>query len=540
MKAREFLLLEKTLEPSTFYQLLNLQAFIKRLKSGGEFIDDKTQKPIKVIASPAEIQQLERAVSSFPPSGQMRKAQMSGLIPNVIGGVRLSTIFREPEFGGRGGVKGKELDTVENSKLGNVGPAVEAWKAIGIFSKLTNRTDEAITLDQLMSVKQELASSMNLEYKKDKETGKVVSQTATAVAKKIITVRDIGGTVSDTISIKINVPLGSFQRAMAASPQDKDLWGRIQGILKFINENNALKRYNKVFSTNNRIDPVKIAVVGGEGEKTDVKTSYLDPEQNYKSKKTIPGLTFSLKAASPKIDQSSGTTVEGIKKMFNILGLDDTDAVEAIKAAVYAGKVPREVETDDQISARYKALWEIFRMAGQKLEIKLARTSDQGEANFITHFLESLSGAMTKGENLTIVDFDAKGTYRKLNPKTIKNLASLVDLEARVQAGGGAKGHPYLIVYDKNSSKGIMQVRLEAQSSGRWTLHYELTDLINLAIEANDKARSQAPIDKKSAKVAPVRSRANKPVATDPKPALNISKQQIGQDTVDDIRFSGE
>jgi hypothetical protein len=522
------ILLEKTLEPASFYQLPNLQAFIKRLTTTGEFIDDKTHKPIKVTPSRQEIAQLKKAEASFPPEGIMLKSRMKSLIPTTVGGIKLNTIFREPDFGGKGGFKGKEADLSNPVKLGNVGPAVEAWKAIGLFARLTDRSDNPITLEKLMSIKNQLNQDMTLGVKKGSK-----SRTDTVVSKQLISVPEVDGNTKDTISIKINVALGSWQRAMAASPQDKELWGRIQGILAFVNENNALKRYNKLFSQNHRIDPVKIAVVGGEGEKTDIKTMYLDPQGN--TKDILPSLSFSLKATSPKIGQSSGTTVEGVKSMFATLGLDDTAAMEAIKAAVYAGKQRGSDETDQQINARYKALHAVFNIAGQQLEQKLSRATDTGEANFLEHFFSTLTKAMTGGANMVFVDFNANGTYKKLNPKTIKNLASLVDLEARVTRGGGAKGHPYLFVYDKNSNKNIMHIRLEVQTGGRLTLHYELDDLINLAIEANNKSKDVAV-----PAAPPVRSKANKPVATNPKPALKVSQPQMGQEPVDDIRFSGE
>ena len=533
MRAKEFLLLEKTLEPASFYQKANLDAFIDRLTTGGgKFIDDKTHEPIIVKASPQELAQLKQAAQSFPPEGVMLKSRMRALIPTTIGGVKLNTIFREPDFGGKGGVKGKEASVSDPKKLGNVGPAVEAWKSIGLFARLTNRSQNPVTLDDLMAIKDELNQSMTLGVKKGSK-----SRTETVVSKKLMAVPEIDGATKDTISIKINVGLGSWQRAMAASPQDKELWGRIQGILSFVNENNALKRYNAVFAKNHRIDPVKIAVVGGEGEKTDIKTMYLDPEG--KEKNILPSLSFSLKATSPKIGQSSGTTVEGIKSMFKTLGLDDSGAMEAIKAAIYAGKERGSDESDEAINARYKALHAIFGIAGQQLEQKLSKATDAGEVNFLEHFFNTLSGAMTGGANMIFVDFNVNGTYKKLNPKTIKNLASLVDLEARVTRGSGGKGHPYLFVYDRNSNRNIMHVRLEVQTGGRLTLHYELDDLINLAIEANDKARGQAPVAQKPATAVPATKQVKQPVK---KPLGQPQGQPVGQEpeTVDDIRFSGE
>jgi len=545
MRSREFLS-EKTLSPTAFYQLPNLQAFIQRLTTTGEFIDDKTHQPVKVTPTRQEIQQLKQAAKSFPPEGVLLKSRMKALIPTTIGGVKLNTIFREPDFGGKGGFKGKEADTSNPVKLGNVGPAVEAWKAIGLFARLTDRSENPVTIETLMSIKDQLNQSMSLGIKKDSK-----SKTETVVSKQLVSVPEADGATQDTISVKINVALGSWQRAMAASPQDKELWGRIQGILSFINENNALKRYNKLFSHNHRIDPVKISVVGGEGEKTDIKTSYLDPEKNYKDKKVISGLSFSLKATSPKIGQSSGTTVEGIKAMFNTLGLDDSAAMEAIQSAVYAGKSRGSDETDAEINARYNAIKAVFNMAGQKLEQKLSAVTDQGEASFLEHFFGTLQNTMTGGANMTFVDFSVNGTYKKLNPKTIKNLASLVDLEAKVTTGKGAKGHPYLFIYDKNSNRNIMHVRLEVQTGGRLTLHYELDDLINLAIEANEAAKgavvnpadTQVPANQVQAKPTPGGlGGAKKPVVPVKKPLGQPQGRPMGQDPVDstDYSMSGE
>ena len=479
MRAKEFLS-EKTLSPTSFYKLPNLQAFIHRLTTSGEFIDDKTHKTIIIKPSKQEIEHLEKVVSEFPANGTLLKSKMKNLIPNSIGGVKLSTLFREFEFGGKGGVKGSNIDTTNITKVGNIGPALEAWKAIGIFSRLIKRTNDPVTLDEMMALKDELLQSMNL-------TAKSKSSTETAVSRKQISVPDLVGKVADTISVKIDIPLGSFQRAVAASPQDKELWGRIQGINSFINNSKALSRYTMVFAKNGRIDPIKIEVVGGEGGKTDVKTSYLDPAHDYKDKKVITSLSFSLKATSPKMGQSPGTTVDGVRTMFKTLGLDDSHALEAIKSALYAGKSSGSDEPDQIISSRYRALTTIFSMAGQQLERKFAANNNKTEVNFLKHFFETLTHTMTGGDNMTFIDFNVDGTYKQLNPTTIKNLADVVDLEAKVTTGKGSKGRPYLFVYDKNSGRNIMHVRLEVQTGGRLTLHYEQDELLNLAIEANKK-----------------------------------------------------
>jgi hypothetical protein len=184
-------------------------------------------------------------------------------------------------------------------------------------------------------------------------------------------------------------------------------------------------------------------------------------------------------------------------------------------------------------------------MAGQQLEAKLARANNAGEANFLEHFFSTLTNAMTGGANMIFVDFNVNGTYKKLNPKTIRNLANMVDLEARVTKGAGAKGHPYLFVYDKNSNRNIMHVRLEVQTGGRLTLHYELDDLINLAIEANQKAISGtagANASKFQSPQTPNLSVPKKTATPVKKPLGQPKGQPMGQEPepVDDVRFSGE
>jgi hypothetical protein len=209
-----------------------------------------------------------------------------------------------------------------------------------------------------------------------------------------------------------------------------------------------------------------------------------------------------------------------------------------VKQAVFAGKQRGSDESDVEISSRYRAIQSIFNMAGQQLEQKLSAMNNAGEVSFIEHFLGTLTHAMTGGANMILVDFNAKGAYKKLNPKTIKNLANIVDLEARVTKGTGAKAHPYLFVYDKNSNRNLMHVRLEVQTGGRLTLHYELDELINMAMEANQKqqAGNQQPL----AATTPVAQQA---VPKKQTPSVRPTANPVPADdasTVDDIRFSGE
>jgi hypothetical protein len=529
------LLTEAKLKPADFYMKDRLEVLINRLKNNQPFINDKTQEKVYIKPTRQELAHLQKVLDYFNKLGKtsITKDQITKMIPSSIGGVSLNTLFKDNELGGKGGVKG-DSSVEYNKDLGNVGPAVETWKAIALFAKLTHRGNETITMELLNNIKD--AVEKTVQYSKKSKGG-----VETAVLKKLVSVPDFTGNVSDTISIKIDVGLGSFQRAMAASPKDPDLWGRIQAILRFVNENNALNRYNKIFSTNGRVDPIKVAVVGGAGEKTDVQTSYLDPQGN---KKPLSSLTFSLKAGSNKLGQSSGTTIEGVKSMFKVLGLGEHEATQAITDSGFLEKARAKKadapETDEQITARYQAIVQIFGVAAEKLNAKLRNASDTGEKAFLQNFFTQVKNQFTGGTNMISVDFNANGTYTKFNPHVISDLVNHVDLESTLQV----KKRPTLKIFDKISNTNLIQIRLEAQSGGRLTFHVELESKFKeLANQASQAERASAKAAKKPAPVAVAPKKIANPTlgVANQNLALNKSKAPMGQEEpVDDIRFSGE
>lgn len=536
MRSKEFLS-EDNLSAATFYKLDRLNELIRRLETGSPF-QDSTGKEVIVKATRAEINSLKALRKLYDKTGTMPggHSAMVGKIPHYIGGVRLSSLFKDPKIGGLGGSK---IASDSDAKAGgNIGPALELWKSVAIYARLTHREDRPINFNDLKSLVGELDTNKELIKKEKSDTDVVVS-------KLFKEVPDFNKKVKDTLSLKIDLGLGPYQRAVAASPTDAKLWGNIQGVLKFVNENNALKRYNKIFSMNGRVDPIKVALVGGSGAKTDIQTSYLDtskpPEVGADGKprheqKSLPSLTFSVKSGSSKVHQSPGTTVEGIRTMFTSLGLSTTDADAAVKKTGYQEKLKLKkgsVEDPKAIIQRHNALADIFGIAAQELDNKLRGLNDKGEGEFIKHFLSTLTQAFTGGANLIYVDFDAKGTYFKLNPHQITNLTNFVDLGSAIRKT--PKGL-LLEVTDTNSSRVLFQMRLQSNTSGRLTILFELRDLLKLTKEATEKLN--LPMQKpKPTHPAPT------PALT--KPALKVSQPTIGQKPSEpeddtDYRFSGE
>jgi hypothetical protein len=285
---------------------------------------------------------------------------------------------------------------------------------------------------------------------------------------------------------------------------------------------------------NGRVDPIKVALVGGEGLKTDIQTTYIDPATQ--TSKPLSSLNFSIKAKSSKFHQSSGTTNEGIEIMFTSLGLTTEDARQAIETSKFEEKVTvrGKTESPTKQSNRNKSIVRIFKIAAQQLDQKLKTIDDKGEKAFVINFLNTLKSAFTGNQNLIYVDFDPRGTYKKLNPHQIGNLASTVDLESRLEW----KSNLYLYIYDAKTNNNLFHLRLQVNKSGRLTILFELDKLIDMTIDATAKLNVNVPqtLKQKPAvvpvKKSPVKFAAPQNAPYPAKPALKVSQQPMGQDPI--------
>lgn len=461
MRAFE-LLFEKNLAPSDFYKKNRLDSFISKLEKKEPFIVDRQEQVIN--ASPQEIEQLKSFYKFYNQQGDARKPDASANIPPVIGGVPLSKIAKTAEFGGRGAF---------NVEKANIGPAVEVLKSVAIFSKLTDRSGQPITQEKIQDALVNLKSKVSLVRQSAK------SKTETFSGQLSQEVPDKEQNIKDIISLNISANEGPFLRAIALKPEDKEIIGSLNGILKYVNTDPELARYNRFFSQNNRKDSVKVAIVGGLGKKTDVKTTYIDPGSG--EERTLKSLSMSLKAGkSASVDQAPGTNEIGIRKFFDILGFDPSVADSAIEKSKFKGKTG--TDTPESLEQRKQASAKILSLAGQYVEAKYFAKNDQGEASFIKEFLQNLVRAMTKEESLIYVEFNADGTYNKLNPRRILDLADYVDLYSDLKVSD--TGVNYLFFRDRNTQKSLFHIRLMVSKAERIAFFFVLDDLLQLVRDA--------------------------------------------------------
>jgi len=181
-------------------------------------------------------------------------------------------------------------------------------------------------------------------------------------------------------------------------------------------------------------------------------------------------------------DQASGMNAEGITKFYEILGLSKFQAQEAIEASGFISKTKGQEDTAKTAKERVRAVTDIYKIAAEQLDLELTKLNDKGEAEYVTRFLNRLRTSIEGEGRLVYVNFDAKGTYNKLNPMLITSLAK--DIELGVELDIGSKATPYLYIVDRISGKPIMHARLAILKSGRMTHTFELDYLLDLIRDA--------------------------------------------------------
>lgn len=475
-------LYEAKLQPKDFYQEVRLEALIYMLEKKQPFtmLDGKQQV---ILATPKEIKYLKSLRSYYNAGGTSQ--DVKDYIPREIGGVKLTSIFKTSEFGGKGGVIGdQKTDGVIKSGIGEV---VEAMKAAAIFTKLTTRKRDTITPEDVIANLAKVGANSQ-----EVADGKKISLSGSLVKN----VPDLSGAVKDKITLEINLARAPFQRVVQMHADDKDARGRLNSIINYVNNEPDLAKYSRFFANNQKRDPVDIAVKGLEGKKTDVETTYTDQQGNVRP---LGHLSMSIKAGSSKYDQASGLNEAGNIKFFNILGLSIEDAREAMAAAKF--------KNDLDFEKRVKAVVKLYTQAAKTLDRAISTLTDKGEATFIHTVIANLKKSIAGDQRLVYVNFDANGTYYKLNPQLINNLAKFVDLDVKLEM----KTWPYLYVMDKKTGKSLFHARLQVNSTGRLTHIFELDSLLDLVKEATLAANKSQPAVQQPAVQQPTQQPAVQP-----------------------------
>jgi hypothetical protein len=457
MRSKEFLP-EGALKAADFKNRNRLANFITKLETKDPFYTINGDQ-IVVPASAAEIKFLKNELKNkFDPSLEKGLALEKVEIPQVIGGIRLSSLQKTAEFGGVFSVsKTGEIDV---SKA-NLGPTVEALKAFGIYARLVFRGKAQIDAQDVMQI-----GKIAAKYAKEQTIGK--SKTPTTAVFYSRNVPDSNGQVTDKITLEIALSTPAFKRAVQTTPADKEAWGNLQGIIKYVNEESDIAKYSRFFSGNNKRDPLKIAVVGIGGDKVDIKSTYQTASGE---EKLIQNLNLSVKAAGAEwYDQASANNIDGMYKFFEIMGLSDDAANNAIVTADFqeGGKN----STPQEFAERLQSVALIYEVAYNQLKERMAKLNDKGEADYVQGFLSRLKNSLAGDQRLVYVKFDVKGTYKKLKPHLLMNLARVMDLDVNFSSD---PGRPTIYWIDRQSGRTLIYVvLLKVPSEKRLTHQFNL------------------------------------------------------------------
>ena len=474
MRSHDFIF-EASLAPKTFYKRDRLQNLVKRLAEKDDFMTTDGEY-VKIPVTRDELTYLRDLLrTNYDAQGNVITNKR---MPNTIGGVPLSKLMKTNDFGGKGGIGAKG----EAEGKANIGPTTEAMKAIAIFTRLVNRNKPSIDVNDWRRV----ASIMKDNATDVREKGKTVSTTSSEMSKRVY---DASKKVQDIIKLNIQLSTPPFLRAVDVNEADKQAWGTLQGIINYVNSESDVQKYNRFFTNNNKRDPLNIGVVGIGGDKVDILATRTEPNGD---ERPLSHLSMSIKAGSSMYEQSSGMNTEGIEKLYDILGIDPLSAADAMRATGFVSKDKKKEDTPEQAKARVAAVQEIYQILGMQLETYINSKNDNGEADYIQTFLGKLKNSIQGDQRLVYVNFDARGTYNKLNPQVIDILAKHIDLGVTVDME--SKSTPYIYIIDKISGKPIIHIRLAILKSGRMTNTFELDyllDLVRDALKKNNAATAQ-------------------------------------------------
>jgi hypothetical protein len=515
----ESLLNEGPLAPRDFYERQRLVNFITKLVNKEPFFTTSGEQ-IQVPASRNEISWLKTQLkTNFDSTDPKARATQSLDIFPTIGGIRLSSLAKTKEFGGKVGMS--TSGEMDYSKA-NMGPTVEALKSFAIYAKLVYRDKESITTDDVIKIGK-LADA----HSKVEAVGKSKSPTTLAVYKK--QVPDVNKTIKDSIELRVALSTPSFKRAVNVSQEDKSAWGNLQGIIQYVNTESDINRYGRYFQKNNKRDPLKISVVGIGGAKTDISSTYKDANG---VEKPIQNLSMSVKSAGAEwYDQASAGNEAGMAKFYSIIGLAESDVDQAMTVSKFRGG--GKESSNSQFAERINAVNRLYKYTYGLLKTKIPQLNDKGEAEYIQSFLKNLKNSLAGDEKLVYVKFDANGTYSKLKPHVLTHLAQYINLDVNyTPASGDSKPRIYWI--DANTGKTLLYVVLLVNAPNKRLTHqfnlgkdfFEILKGVEQKINPSKSQASQTLEPTTPAPVEPTKSVAKKAV---PAKQRTIAKKAPGR-----------
>jgi hypothetical protein len=449
-------------------------------------------------------------VDFFPDPGQQITSLSDTITGKINGQSRTFTakkVFKSNDL--KNIVGDKEEGTVNINK----GELAEGYHAAAAFARLTKRPLENISVNDVLEIISRLENGQPL----------------------VLSGKEVQSKIADRFELTIKLKPASWEAFK--DPNTVASMGKL--ITSIITDaNQETSRFAERFATNQQYDVARVIGDGVSEEslkKTDVSF------ENEREKKFVG---YSLKVGTTKqIHQVGGGAVKDSKKgkkadpeqRFNILsqGLFAVDGRFPL-ANIDSAK-PKFLKATSNEEMQQIAYQAATASLNQNLQ------TDDEEKQFMRNLIGAMKYWMGRDDpSIKVKQFTTSGTYI-LDPQKVDSLIdnNKIDLVAKYTIEGDL---PKIIIGDAVSSTPLVTIRTYRNSKGYIRNYIEKEKLwIDLTMTKHipnvpPKVAQKTPIQP----TQQVNSRANKPVATNPKPALKVSQPQMGQEPVDDIRFSGE
>lgn len=449
-------------------------------------------------------------VDFYPISGQQIQSlddPIEGKLNDALRTFPAKKIYKSDDL--KNIVGDKEEGTVNINK----GELAEGYHAAAAFSRLIKRPLDNISINDVLSIIARLENGQPL----------------------VLSGKEVQSKIADRFELTIKLKPASWDAFK--DPNTVASMGKL--ITSIITDaNQETSKFAERFATNQQYDVARV-IGDGVSEESLKKT-----DVSFENEREQKFAGYSLKVGTTKqIHQVGGGAVKDSKKgkkanpeqRFNILahGLFAVDGrfplanIDSVKLKFLQAKSNEEMQ---QIA---------YQAATSSLNQNLQ--TDDEEKQFMRNLIGAMKYWMGRDDpSIKVKQFTTSGTYI-LDPQKVDSLIDndQIDLVAKYTIEGDL---PKIIIGDAVSSKPLVTIRTYRNSKGYIRNYIEKEKLwIDLTMTKHiPNAPTKVSKTKPVSQTQPVRSGANKPVATNPKPALKVSQPQMGQDTVDDIRFSGE
>lgn len=367
----------------------------------------------------------------IPDPGQQvnsRNDTITGTVDGERETFKVNQIFKTPEM------KAWESGKAAGEKVSNKGEVIEGILGAATFARLTKRTSQDITEQDIFDA----ISSL------DKNGS--VSKTA----------KELDSNITDKIILGVKLKINAFEDFNNIEKIKNLMAGEITAIKDYVND--AVKKYGNFFAKNGRPDVVEI-VSDGVSNETETKTDVLMYYNDKDGQRVVKHFDLSVKSGDvAQFGQVGGggqtdsleTRYEFVRGLWERLGVN----IDPIKQAFIA--------SDDIVEAYGKA----YSHAAKEFAEKLVGANEDQEAEVLKKFVEGIKYFATLGEDrIKLVDISEKGYY-VLDFKKLDRLYNNKDIDLTAEYAVGRSGLPLVKIVDKVTGKKFIQVRMYRASTG--------------------------------------------------------------------------